>query len=97
MARKTLSSQIIEETDRCRGLLASVQDSSSDILGILIGTAIESLNRIEGLCLSAMQSTVTAALQGNPLATVEKAEETRPASTRRPATHKAPSRRKAGS
>lgn len=66
MARKSLSTQVIEELDRARGILGSLQDSSDPIPGILIGTALESLNRIEGMCLRARQADVNAVLADPP-------------------------------
>lgn len=65
MARKSLSSQVIEELDRARGILSSLQDSSDPIPGILIGTALESLHRIETMCLAARQSSVDDIVRDN--------------------------------
>lgn len=96
MARKTLSSQIIDETDRARGILASVQDSSDDILGILIGTAIESLNRIEGLCLRSMQNVANAVLENRSVDDVPTPQKGATAVRSRSGSHKAAPRRKAG-
>lgn len=62
MARKSLSSQVMEELDRARGILTSLQDSSDPIPGILIGTALESLHRIETLCISAIREKATAVM-----------------------------------
>ena len=69
MARKSLSSQVIEELDRARGILSSLQDSSDPIPGILIGSALESLHRIESMCLAARQGAVDAVLTDTPLGT----------------------------
>lgn len=62
MARKSLSSQVMEELDRARGLVGSLQDSSDPIHAILLGTVLESLHRIETMCIQARQTTVNAAL-----------------------------------
>ena len=65
MARKSLSSQVIEELDRARGMLSSLQDSSDPIPAILIGTVLESLHRIETMCLAARQSSVDDLVRDN--------------------------------
>ena len=88
MARKSLSSQVIEEIDRARGLLAPIQDITDPMTSHLVGAVLESLHRVETMCLSAMQSAMDAVTGGNPIQTVEKAEEAVP--RRRSASHKAP-------
>lgn len=65
MARKSLSSQVIEELDRARGILRSLEESSDPIPAILIGTALESLHRIETMCLAARQSSVDDIVRDN--------------------------------
>jgi hypothetical protein len=85
MARKSLSSQVIEELDRARGILRSLQDSSDPIPAILVGTALESLHRIETMCLAARQSSVNDIVRDNvvevPIAATRAVKES-------PATHK---------
>lgn len=60
MARKSLSSQVIEELDRANGLLSSVADSVDPIIGHLLGAVHESHRRIETMCIAARQQTVNA-------------------------------------
>ena len=55
MARKSLSSSVIEEIDRARGLLKPVQDITDPMTSHLIGSALESLRRVESMCLAEMQ------------------------------------------
>jgi hypothetical protein len=55
MARRSLSSQVIEEVDRTRGLVSSVQDSVDPIICALLDHVQEGLHRIETMCLTAMQ------------------------------------------
>jgi hypothetical protein len=59
MARKSLSSQVIEEIDRTRGLLAPIIDISDPMTGHIIGSALESLNKVERLCVEAGRSAPT--------------------------------------
>jgi len=67
MARKTLSSQVIDEVDRCRGLLAPVQDITDPMTSHLVGTALASLQRIENICLNAMQAAMNEVTADSPL------------------------------
>ena len=46
MARKSLSSQVIEEIDRARGLLRPVQDITDPMTSHLVGAVLESLHRV---------------------------------------------------
>jgi hypothetical protein len=59
MARKSLSSQVIEEIDRTRGLLAPIMDITDPMTAHIIGSAIESLNKVERLCIEAGRSAPT--------------------------------------
>ncbi len=89
MARKSLSSQVIEELDRGRGLLNSVQDSVDPIIGHLLGAVLESMNRIETMCLAARQSDVNAVLRDPgvlvPVSVDETASKAAPARPKRTA------------
>lgn len=67
MARKSLSSQVIEEVDRARGLLEPVQSIVDPMTSHMVGAVLESLHRIETMCLSAMQRDVDAVMQPSPL------------------------------
>lgn len=46
-----------------------MQDSADPIFGILLGTVLESLHRIEGMCLRAMQADMNAVTTDTPLGT----------------------------
>lgn len=67
MARRSLSSQVIEELDRTRGLLKPVQDIVDPMTSHMVGAALESLHRIEGMCLRAMQANANSITDGSPL------------------------------
>lgn len=96
MARKSLSSQVIEEVDRARGLLRPVQDITDPMTSHLVGAVLGSLQRVEDMCLNSMQRSMDAVLGGNPLASVEISQETRDKPLpRRTAAHKSPRTRKA--
>lgn len=71
MARKSLSSQVIEEVDRARGLLAPIQDITDPMTSHLVGAVLMSLQRIETMCLSSMQKAMDSVLAGNPLREVD--------------------------
>ena len=60
MARKSLSSQVIEELDRASGLLRSVADSVDPIIAHLLGAVQQSHTRIESMCLNARQQVANA-------------------------------------
>ncbi|HEY2090173.1 MAG TPA: hypothetical protein VGH54_29645 [Mycobacterium sp.] len=66
MARKSLSSQVLEELDRAGGLLRSVADSVDPIIGHLLGEVQRSHQRIETMCLAARQQTVNAVTEDRP-------------------------------
>jgi len=70
MARKSLSSQVIEEVDRARGLLAPIQDITDPMTSHLVGAVLESLRRIETMCLSAMQQAMNDVSAPSPLEVV---------------------------
>lgn len=91
MARKSLSSQVMEELDRARGILTSLQDSSDPIPAILIGTALESLHRIETLCVNAIREKATAVMENRDVdhEMVEVAPSGEPV-RRRSGSHRAP-------
>jgi hypothetical protein len=98
MARKSLSDQVIEEIDRAAGLLRPVQDIVDPMTSHMVGAVLESLHRVETMCLAAKQRQVNEVLSDTPLAiafgsdNLAKAQHKRAASTKRPVT----SRRKAG-
>lgn len=88
MARKSLSSQVLEELDRAGGLLRSVADSVDPIIGHLLGTVAESHRRIETLCLRAQQQTVNAVTSDTQ--TTQEVVEVASSPRRRGGAHKAP-------
>jgi hypothetical protein len=91
MARRSLSSQVIEELDRTRGLLMPVQDITDPMTSHLIGSALASLHRIESMCLAAMQRDMNAVTTDTPLGkafagdALSRATHKAPATTKRPA------------
>lgn len=92
MARKSLSSQVIEEIDRARGLLRPVQDIVDPMTSHMVGAVLESLHRVETMCLSAMQGNANSITDPSPLEIafsgdkLSQARHKAPASTRRPRT-----------
>lgn len=88
MARKSLSSQVIEELDRAGGLLRSVADSVDPIIGHLLGAVQESHQRIERMCIQAQQQAVNAVT--NDTQGVQEVIDDPKAPRRRTGAHKAP-------
>lgn len=88
MARKSLSSQVIEELDRAGGLLRSVADSVDPIIGHLLGAVEESHRRIETMCIQAQQQVVNAVTKDTTA--VQEVIEDPKAQRRRTPSHKAP-------
>lgn len=87
MARKSLSSQVIEELDRAGGLLRSVADSVDPIIAHLLGAVEESHRRIERMCVQARQTAVNAIV--DDVQGVEETIETEAPVRRRSGAHKA--------
>jgi hypothetical protein len=92
MARKSLSSQVIEEVDRARGLLRPVQDIVDPMTSHMVGAVLESLHRIETMCLATMQQQANAVTDPSPLAIVFAGDKLDQARHKAPATTKRPSR-----
>jgi len=90
MARKSLSSQVIEELDRTRGILKPVQDIVDPMTSHMVGAALESLHRIESMCLAAMRQQANQNREPSPLSIVfagdalDKARHKAAATTKRP-------------
>lgn len=90
MARKSLSDQVIEEIDRAAGLLRPVQDIVDPMTSHMVGAVLESLHRVETMCLAAKQRAVNEVLADTPLAVafgtdkLAVAQHKRAASTKRP-------------
>lgn len=87
MARKSLSSQVIEELDRANGLLRSVADSVDPIIAHLLGAVADSHRRIETMCIAARQTAVNAVTEDRP--GVEETVEAPKPVRRRSGAHKA--------
>ena len=95
MARKALSAQVIDEVDRARGLLAPVQGIVDPMTSHMVGAVLESLHRIESMCISARQRDVNAALSDTPLGLAFAGDALAQAQTpKRSTTHKTPRTRK---
>lgn len=94
MARRSLSSQVIEEVDRARGLLRPVQDITDPMTGHMVGAVLDSLQRVLDMCYAARTSTADEILPESPLDIafsgdkLSQARTRKAASTRRPTTHK---------
>ena len=95
MARRSLSSQVIEELDRASRLLRSVADSVDPIIGHLLGEVMVSHQRIQDMCQAARTGPTDAVVSDTPLGTafgadkLAKAQRRSPATTKRPTAHKA--------
>lgn len=92
MARKSLSSQVIEEIDRACGLLKPIQDITDPMTSHLVGAVLESLHRVEGMCLRAMQADMNAVTTPTPLGTAFAGDKLARATHKAPATTKRPAR-----
>jgi hypothetical protein len=92
MARKSLSDQVIEEIDRARGLLRPVQDIVDPMTAHMVGAVLESLHRVETMCLAAKQRQVNEVLSDTPLSIAFGADKLAQAQHRKPATTKRPVR-----
>lgn len=94
MARKSLSSQVLEELDRAGGILRSVADSVDPVIAVLLGTVEESHRRIESMCIAARQQVVNAVASDTE--TVEEVIEVRDTLQRRGGAHTTPRRARGG-
>lgn len=65
MARRSLSVQVIEEVDRARGLLKPIQDIVDPMTSHMVGAVLESLHRVETMCLNAQQRDVNNIIRDN--------------------------------
>lgn len=92
MARKSLSSQVIEEVDRARGLLRPVQDIVDPMTSHMVGAVLESLHRIESMCLSAMQANANSITDTSPLGIAFSGDKLSQARHKAAATTKRPAR-----
>lgn len=88
MARKSLSSQVLEELDRAGGMLRSVADSVDPIIAVLLDNVAQSHRRIETLCINARQNVVNAVTSDTQ--GTEESGEASTATRRRSGAHKAP-------
>jgi hypothetical protein len=92
MARKGLSSQVIEEIDRARGLLRPIQDMVDPMTSHMVGAVLESLHRVESMCIAAQQVNANSITDPSPLAIVFAGDKLDQARHKAPATTKRPSR-----
>ena len=92
MARKSLSSQVIEEVDRARGLLRPVQDIVDQMTSHMVGAVLESLHRVESMCLAAMQRDVNGIISEPGIGDRFRKPPVDAPAHRKPATTKRPSR-----
>jgi hypothetical protein len=92
MARKSLSSQVIEEVDRARGLLRPVQDIVDPMTAHMVGAVLESLHRVESMCLAAMQRDANTVTDPSPLAIAFTGDKLSQARHKAAATTKRPTR-----
>lgn len=94
MARRSLSSQVIEETDRAAGLLRPVQDITDPMTSHMVGAVLTSLQRILDMCYAARTGPTDAIVSDTPLGVafgadkLAQAQSKAPATTRRPRTHR---------
>lgn len=94
MARRSLSSQVIEELDRTAGLLRPVRDIVDPMTSHMVGAALDGIQRALDLCYAARTTAADTILPDSPLAIafegdkLSQARSRKPASTRRPTTHK---------
>jgi hypothetical protein len=92
MARKSLSDQVLEEIDRAAGLLRPVQEIVDPMTSHMVGAVLESLHRVETMCIAAKQRTMNETLAESPLAIVFAGDKLDQARHKAPATTKRPSR-----
>ena len=92
MARKSLSDQVLEEIDRAAGLLRPVQDIVDPMTSHMVGAVLESLHRVETMCIAAKQRAVNEVLSDTPLAVAFGTDKLAVAQHKRAATTKRPSR-----
>lgn len=92
MARRSLSSQVIEELDRTAGLLRPVQDIVDPMTSHMVGAALDGIQRALDLCYAARTGPTDAIVSDTPLGVafgadkLAQARHRAPASTKRPRT-----------
>lgn len=95
VARRSLSAQVIEEIDRARGLLGPVKDIVDPMTAHMVGAVLESLHKVEGMCLNATRVKVAGYLGGQDVVEELGPEDPTEAPVRRRSgAHKAPRKRK---
>lgn len=94
MARRSLSSQVIEEVDRAVGLLKPVQDITDPMTSHMVGAVLTSLQRIQDMCYAARTGPTDAIVSDTPLGIVFAGDALSKATHRKPATTKRPTRAK---
>ena len=97
MARKSLSDQVLEEVDRAAGLLRPVQEIVDPMTSHMVGAVLESLHRVETMCIAAKQRAVNDVLAEEwPKLSRSESYAVEPTTKRRSTAHKAPRARKEG-
>lgn len=92
MARHSLSSQVIEEVDRARGLLRPVQDITDPMTSHMVGAVLDSLQRVLDMCYAARTGSADAIVSDSPLGIAFGNDSLAQAKHRAAATTKRPSR-----
>jgi hypothetical protein len=92
MTRKSLSDQVLEEIDRAGGLLRPVQDIVDPMTSHMVGAVLESLHRVETMCLAAKRQQAAENLAPSPLSIVFAGDKLDQARHKAAATTKRPSR-----
>lgn len=94
MARRSLSVQVIEEVDRARGLLKPIQDMVDPMTSHMVGAVLESLHRVETMCLNAQQRDVNNIIRDNVINLPSAGEPAavKPAATHRKTTRQSPAK-----
>ena len=94
MARRSLSSQVIEETDRAIGLLRPVQDITDPMTSHMVGAVLTSLQKVQDMCYAARTGPTDAIVTDTPLGVAfgaDKLAQVRakaPVTTKRPTAHR---------
>lgn len=69
MARKSLSSQVIEELERTARILRPVEEIVDPMTGHMVGTALDCIERALDLCYAARTTSADTILPESPLGT----------------------------
>ena len=92
MARRSLSSQVIEETDRAIGLLRPVPDIPEPMTSHMVGVVLSSLQRVQDMCYAARTGPTDEIVTDTPLGIAFAGDKLSQARHKAPATTKRPTR-----